>query len=113
MVRKNTERIDLIIQYIGADHKEDSYDLNAQKLISCWQKGGCFMCLQVGTFLRWSLLDGASASTVGKGKVFYGQKPPSGESTTTECRVNYQHLKQPNGELLVAVNHNQLWTMSS
>ena len=27
-----------------------------------------------------------------KGKVFYGQQPPSGESTTTECGVNYQLL---------------------
>ena len=27
-----------------------------------------------------------------KGKVFYGQEPPSGESTTTECEVNYQLL---------------------
>ena len=26
------------------------------------------------------------------GKVFYGQEPPSGESTTTECAVNYQLL---------------------
>ena len=25
-----------------------------------------------------------------KGKVFYGQEPPSGESTTTECGVSYQ-----------------------
>ena len=25
-----------------------------------------------------------------KGKVFYGQEPPSGEATTTECGVNYQ-----------------------
>ena len=25
-----------------------------------------------------------------KGKVFYGQEPPSGESTTTECGVNCQ-----------------------
>ena len=25
-------------------------------------------------------------------KVFYGQEPPSGESTTTECEVNYQIL---------------------
>ena len=25
-----------------------------------------------------------------KGKVFYAQEPPSGESTTTECGVNYQ-----------------------
>ena len=28
----------------------------------------------------------------GKGKVFYGQDPPSGESTTSECGVNYQLL---------------------
>ena len=27
-----------------------------------------------------------------KGKVFYGQEPPSGESTTTECGVNFQLL---------------------
>ena len=25
-----------------------------------------------------------------KGKVFYGQEPPIGESTTTACRVNYE-----------------------
>ena len=28
----------------------------------------------------------------GKGKVFYGQEHPSGESTTTECGFNYQLL---------------------
>ena len=28
----------------------------------------------------------------GKNVVFYGQEPPSGESTTTECGVNYQLL---------------------
>ena len=28
----------------------------------------------------------------GMGKVFYGQEPPSGESTTTECGFNYQLL---------------------
>ena len=28
----------------------------------------------------------------GKGKVFYGQEPPSGECTTTECGFNYQLL---------------------
>ena len=28
----------------------------------------------------------------GKGKILYGQEPPSGESTTTECGVNYQLL---------------------
>ena len=27
-----------------------------------------------------------------KGKVFHGQEPPSRESTTTECGVNYQQL---------------------
>ena len=27
-----------------------------------------------------------------KGNVFYGQEPPSGESTTTECGFNYQLL---------------------
>ena len=27
-----------------------------------------------------------------KGKVFYGQEPPSGETTTTECGFNYQLL---------------------
>ena len=31
-----------------------------------------------------------------KGKVFYGQEPPSGESTTTECGVNYQLLEVMN-----------------
>ena len=29
---------------------------------------------------------------VKKGKVFYGQEPPSGEFTTTECGVKYQLL---------------------
>ena len=28
----------------------------------------------------------------GKGKVFYGQEPPRGESTSTECGINYQLL---------------------
>ena len=27
-----------------------------------------------------------------KSKVFYGQEPPSGDSTTTECGANYQLL---------------------
>ena len=49
----------------------------------------------------------------GKGKVFYGQKPPIGESTTPECEVNYQLLAVIYGELLVAVDHNQLRTMAS
>ena len=33
-----------------------------------------------------------SSTQIGKAKVFYGQKPPSGESTTTECGFNYQLL---------------------
>ena len=33
-----------------------------------------------------------TGSHVKKGKVFYGQEPPSGESTTTECGFNYQLL---------------------
>ena len=54
----------------------------------------------------------------GKGKVFYGQEPPSGESTTTECGVNYQLLAVITeaaqwGTHIVAVNHNQLRTMAS
>ena len=39
--------------------------------------GGCAIIRQEGV-----------AST----KVFYGQEPPSGESTTTKCGVNYQLL---------------------
>ena len=31
-------------------------------------------------------------SNLVKGKVFYGQEPPSGESTTTESGVDYQLL---------------------
>ena len=27
-----------------------------------------------------------------KGKIFYGQEPPSGESATTECGFTYQLL---------------------
>ena len=54
----------------------------------------------------------------GKGKVVYGQEPPSGESTTTECEFNYQLLAVITevaqwGAPIVAVNHNQLRTMAS
>ena len=53
-----------------------------------------------------------------KGKVFYGQEPPSEESNTTECGVDYQLLtvmllKWPNKELPVAVDHRQQRTMAS
>ena len=54
-----------------------------------------------------------------KGKIFYGQEPPMqwriyyhrmwGQFSTTCSNV----LQQPNGELLVAVNHNQLRTLAS
>ena len=40
--------------------------------------------------LSTQLYCGASLYVRGpKGKVFYGQEPPSGESTTTDCGVNY------------------------
>ena len=50
-------------------------------------------------------------------KVFYGREPPRGESTTAVRGVSYQRLsvillKQPNGELLVAVVLSQLHTMA-
>ena len=32
------------------------------------------------------------ASRADQGKVFYGQEPPIGESTTTQCGFNYQLL---------------------
>ena len=72
-----------------------------------------------GCHYRMSLQDCQDVLTgcKGKRKVFYGQEPLSGESTTTECGVNYQLLgvitEVPNGELLVAVDHNQLRTLAS
>ena len=48
-----------------------------------------------------------------KSKVFYGQEPPCGESTTTECGVTYQLTEVAQWELLVTVDHNQLRTMAS
>ena len=38
------------------------------------------------------ILNRYSCISKGKGKVVYGQEPPSGESTTTECGFNYQRL---------------------
>ena len=51
-------------------------------------------------------------------KIFYAPESPGGESTTTVSGVNYQLvavilLKWPNEKFLVAVDHNQLRTMSS
>ena len=68
---------------------------------------------QVYSFNEWTIY-----LLKGKGKVFDGQETPSGETTTTECGGQLwttcaNLLKQPNGELLVAVNHNQLRTMAS
>ena len=57
-----------------------------------------------------------TALHAGDNKVFYSHQSLSGESTTTECGVNYQLLnimRKPNMELLVAVDHIQLWTMAS
>ena len=55
-----------------------------------------------------------------KSKVFYGQEPPSGESTTTECGVNYQLLavitevaQWGTPSCRLTVDHNQLRTMAS
>ena len=36
--------------------------------------------------------EASSTVSYGKVKVFYGQEPPSGETTTTECGFNYQLL---------------------
>ena len=49
----------------------------------CWPSSSLLFCLQ-----QFSL----SLIFLYKGKVFYGQEPPSGESTTTECWFNYQLL---------------------
>ena len=38
------------------------------------------------------IASGPHALTLKKGKIFYGQESPSGESTTTGCGVNYQLL---------------------
>ena len=52
-----------------------------------------------------------------KSKIFYGQEPPSGESSTTECGVNYQllavitevaHLGTPSGSRPQAATDNSV-----
>ena len=49
-------------------------------------EGSTVLCCQLPTnFHNISVVKG-----VKKGKVFYGQEPSSGESTTAECGVNYQ-----------------------
>ena len=56
-------------------------------------------------------------SLLKKSKVFFGQEPPSGESTTTEYGVNYKLLtvitEEAQWGVLVTVNHNQLRRMAS
>ena len=37
-------------------------------------------------------MEGRYSANQKEGKVVYGQEPPSGESTTTECGFNYQQL---------------------
>ena len=49
------------------------------------------LSLIVGYVINLPLFDNKDNSGE-KVKVFYGQEPPSGESTTTECVVNYQLL---------------------
>ena len=46
----------------------------------------CFLRVRVSLLCRLQ-----AVSKIHKGKVFYGQEPPSGESTTTECGVNYYY----------------------
>ena len=49
-----------------------------------------------------------------KGKFFYGQEPPSGEFTTTECGVNYQLLAVICWSSRMGNSyHNQLRTLAS
>ena len=48
-----------------------------------------------------------------KGKVFYGQENLLPQNAVSIINYLQELLKQPNGELLVAVNHNQLRTMAS
>ena len=85
-----------------------------QYSIYCQRYGQKKNILNIHTLFFFKLL----YNLKGKGKVFYDQEPPSGESTTTEWGVNYQLLavmllKQPNCELLVAVDHSQLRTIVS
>ena len=58
-------------------------------------KGGT--CVALITRVDWmgatSWLSPNIRSCKVEGKVFYGQEPPSGESTTTECGFNYQLLE--------------------
>ena len=67
--------------------------------------------IPIWRILLWRIME----NSLKKIKVFYGQEPPIyyhrmwGQLSTTCSNV----LKQSNGELLVAVNHNQLWTMAS
>ena len=53
-----------------------------------YQSAKCVHLLSICTCLMCAL----ALCVKVKGKVFYGQEPPSRESTTTECGVNYQLL---------------------
>ena len=50
------------------------------------------LTLSVCLYLFVSICDAHQWCQKGKGKVVYGQEPPSGEPTTTECGFNYQLL---------------------
>ena len=46
-----------------------------------------FCEMNIKKVIHWGVAGG-----MGKGKLFYGQQPPSGESTRTKCGFNYQLL---------------------
>ena len=46
--------------------------------------------LIVNDVSEWFLVNVGLSQGCKKGIVFYGQEPPCGESTTTECGVNFQ-----------------------
>ena len=56
--------------------------------MTCYSQESHFRKIRAyGRLVRWKILD----ELINR-KVFYDQEPPSGESTTTECGVNYQRL---------------------
>ena len=70
-----------------------------ERLVSvCLRTTNAVVCFQPLSLL----IGNVGAPVKKKGKVFYGQEPPSGESTTTESGVNYQllsvmHRSSPQG----------------
>ena len=64
-----------------------------QSAVSCslllWQRMLCRAHCYYGGECALLIVTVEDSAVKGNGKVFYGQEPPSEESTTTECRVNY------------------------